>query len=180
MPRKADYGVKFVGYSADVIARKDGREVDYARLDFASGAASMYADGGRVVASKRGDLEPFLKSLPNLVNAIQVLQATGPTVAAGGVISLSRGLATISVRPDTEINRFVREVTKRFAEIEQVLEQAENIGLSIRRQPYNQYINEIAKTGISRVECHGLGLFVDGRLIFYPNYQVVFVRPASV
>jgi hypothetical protein len=46
-PRAPRYGVKFVGYSADVIARKYGRDVEYAVLDFVSGAASMNADGGR-------------------------------------------------------------------------------------------------------------------------------------
>ena len=47
MPRKAKYGVQFIGYSALVIAReKYGREVDYAMLDFVSGATSMHADGG--------------------------------------------------------------------------------------------------------------------------------------
>jgi hypothetical protein len=63
MPRKAKYGVQFIGYSARVIAReKYGREVDYAMLDFVSGATSMHADGGWVMVPKRTDVEPFLKN----------------------------------------------------------------------------------------------------------------------
>jgi hypothetical protein len=64
MPREPRYGVKFVGYSANVIARKNGRDVEYARLDFVSGAAFMRADGGWVTVPKRIDLKPFLESLP--------------------------------------------------------------------------------------------------------------------
>jgi hypothetical protein len=46
MPRKAKYAVQFVGYLASVIAReKYGREVEYATLDFVSGATSIHADG---------------------------------------------------------------------------------------------------------------------------------------
>jgi hypothetical protein len=39
MSLEAKYAVKFVGYSAYVIARKHGREIQYATLDFVSGAA---------------------------------------------------------------------------------------------------------------------------------------------
>jgi len=193
MPRKAKYGVQFIGYSARVIAReKYGREVDYAMLDFVSGTTSMHADGGWVMVPKRIDVEPFLKSLPKLANDIddRLCQRGGelsqkaagqpePTVAAGDMISLSYGPNTISVAAGTEINSFIRQVTKRFTEIEQVLEQAEKIGLRIKRRPYSEYIDEIGKTGIARVEGHGFGLFVDGRLIFHPDHQVAFVRPAG-
>jgi len=72
MQREAQYGVKFVGYSAYVIARgKYGHEVEYATLDFVSGAASMHADGGWVLVPKRIDLEPFLKGLPEIANELR-------------------------------------------------------------------------------------------------------------
>jgi hypothetical protein len=71
MPRAPRYGVKFVGYLANVIARKYGRDVEYAGLDFVSGAASMHADGGWVIVPKRIDLKPFLESLPKLANELQ-------------------------------------------------------------------------------------------------------------
>jgi hypothetical protein len=69
---KAKYGVQFIGYSARVIAReKYGREVDYAMLDFVSGATSMHADGGWVMVPKRTDVEPFLKNRPKLANDLE-------------------------------------------------------------------------------------------------------------
>jgi hypothetical protein len=39
------------------------------------------------------------------------------------------GPNTVSVAPGTVINRFIRQLTKRFIEIERVLEQAEEIGI---------------------------------------------------
>jgi len=192
MPRKAQYGVKFVGYSAYVIARgKYGREVEYATLDFFSGAASVHADGGWVLVPKRIDLEPFLKSLPKIANELrdrchrdgELSQQTAglaePTGAADDMIRLSYGQNTVSVAPSTKITRFIRQVTKRFREFEQVLEQAEEIGLRIKRRPYSEYIGEIAETGISRVEAFGFALYVDGKLIFQPDYQVALVRSAG-
>jgi hypothetical protein len=190
MPREPRYGVKFVGYSAEVIARKNGRDVEYVMLDFVSGAALMHADGGWVTVPKRIDLKPFLESLPSLANELQeallrqrngelLQQATGVperTEAADDMVSVSFGPNTVSVAPGTVINRFIRQLTKRFIEIERVLEQTEEIGLRIRRRPYSEYLDEIAKTGIARVEGHGFGLFFDGRLIFYPSYQAVLVK----
>src|SRR5262249_14667444 len=134
----------------------------------------------------------FLKNLPNLANDLQDhLRQRGielsrkaanqpePTFAASDMISLSCGPNTVSVAVGTEINQFIRQVTKRFTEIEQVLEQAEKIGSGIKRRPYSEYIDEIGKTGISRVEAFGFALFVDGKLIFYPSYQVALVRPTT-
>jgi hypothetical protein len=192
MQREAQYGVKFVGYSAYVIARgKYGREVEYATLDFVSGAASMHADGGWVLVHKRIDLEPFLKSLPEIANELrdrchcdgELSQQTdglaGPTGTADKMIRLSCGQNTISVAPCTKITKFIRQVTQRFTEVEQVLEQAEEIGLQIKRRPYSEYIDEIAETGLSRVEGFGSALFIDGKLIFQPDYQVLLVRPVG-
>jgi hypothetical protein len=189
MPREPRYGVKFVGYSADVIARKNGRDVEYAGLDFVSGAASMCADGGWVTVLKHIDLKPFLASLPKLANKLQEAllrqrngessqQATGALErgAAEDMVSVSFGPNIVSVAPGTAINRFIRQLTKRFIEIERVLEQAEEIGLRIKRRPYSEYIDQIAKTGICRVEVHGYALFFGGRLIFYPSYQAVLVK----
>jgi hypothetical protein len=192
MPRQAMYGVKFVGYSANLIARKYGREVEYATLDFITGGVSVMGNGGWVAASKRIDLERFLRILPKLTSELQdllhqrdgelVQESAGlPALAIGKgkMISLSFGPNSVSVAPGTEIKRFIRQVTKRFTEVEQVLEQAEAVGLGIKRRPYSEYIDEIAKTGLARVEGHGFGLFVDGKLIFYPKYQIALVRQVS-
>ena len=192
MPRKAQYGVKFIGYSAFVVARgKYGREVDYAMLDFVTGSASMHADKGWVTVPKRIDLEPFLKSLPEFADELRdrchrdgelSQQAAGlpePAGAAGGMITLSLGQNTISVDPSTEITRFIRQVTKRFREIEHVLEQAEEIGIRINRRPYSEHIDEIGKTGIARVEAFGFALLIDEKLIFQPAYQIALVKSAG-
>jgi len=184
----AKYGVEFVGNSARVIARKYGRDVQYATLDFVTGGAFMRANGGWVTVPKRIDLKPFLESLPKLANELQEAllrqrnassqQTIGAPErgAADDMVSVSFGPNTVSVAPGTVINRFIRQLTKRFIEIDRVLEQAEEIGLRIKRRPYSEYIDEIAKTGICRVEGHGFGLFVDGRLIFYPRHRVVLVK----
>jgi hypothetical protein len=138
---------------------------------------------------QRVDLKPFLESLPKLAGEIQEAlprQRNGETLqqpigvsergAADYMVSLSFGPNTVSLFPGTVINRFIRQLTKRFIEIEQVLEQAEEIGLRIKRRPHSEYLDGSAKTGFCRVEGHGFALSVDGRLIFYPSYQVVLVK----
>jgi hypothetical protein len=96
--------------------------------------------------------------------------------ATDDMVSVSFGPNAVLVAPGTVINRFIRQLTERFIEIERVLEQAEEIGLRIKRRPYSEYLDEIAKTGISRLEGHGFGLFFDGRLIFYQSYKAVLVK----
>jgi hypothetical protein len=186
----ARYGVQFVGYLANVIDRKYGREITFATLDFVSGTAFLHADGGSVTAPKRIELKPFLESLPKLANELQEAllrqrngelsqQTTGMPERTGSAdesVSVSFGPNTVSVAAGTVINRFIRQLTQRHIETERVLEQAEEIGLRIKRRPYSEYIDEIAKTGICRVEGHGFALLVDGRLIFYPRHQVVLVK----
>jgi hypothetical protein len=188
LPRNAQYGVKFVGYSADVIARKYGREVQYATLDFVSDAASMHADGGWVMVRNRVDLGPFLRNLPNLASELeqllrqhvaQAFEESENTGTTGDTISLCNGQNKVCIAPDTNVNRFIRQITKRFFEIEPVLDQAYEIGSRIKRRPYSEFLDEIKKTGIAQVEGHGFGLFIDGTLSFYPDYQVAFVRPAG-
>jgi hypothetical protein len=151
MPRQVMYGVKFVGYLAVVIARKYAREVEYATLDFVSGSVSVHGNGGGIVVSKRIDLGPFVKSLPELTSELQdllhqrdgelVQESAGLTAPATGkskMITLSCGPNIVSVAAGTEIKRFIRQVTKRFTEVEQVLEQAEAIGSGIKRRPYSE------------------------------------------
>jgi hypothetical protein len=188
LPRNAQYGVKFVGYSAYVIARKYGREVQYAMLDFFSDAASMHADGGWVMADNRVYLGPFLRHLPNLASELeellcrhvaQSLEESENIGTAGEMITLSKGQNGVCIAPDTDVNKFIRQITKRFFEVEPVLDQAYEIGSRIKRRPYSEYLDEIKKTGIAGVESHGFGLFIDGKLSFYPDYQVAFVRPAG-
>jgi hypothetical protein len=179
MQRKTKYGVQFVGYSAKVIARKYGREAEYAMLDFFSGATSVRVEGGWVIVPKRTDLAPFLKILPTLATELKDLLRERENVGPLEPRSLSCGPNTVLLLPGTEINSFIRQVTRRFSEIEQVLEQAEEIGLRIKHRPYSEFIEEISRTGICRVEAHGFALLVHGKLIFYPENQVALVRPTT-
>jgi hypothetical protein len=72
--------------------------------------------------------------------------------AADDMLSVSFGPNTVSVAHGTVINRFIRQLTKRFIEIERVLEHAEEIGITDKASAYSEYLDEIAKTTISRVE----------------------------
>jgi hypothetical protein len=178
MAHKVQYGVKFVGYTAEVIRK--GCDGPYARLDFLTGYASVHADQGWV-SSKRADLGPFVRSLPKLITELQqrLCQRSDETdfSRVSETVHISCGGNEICVAPGVDARKFIRQVTQRFLEIEAVLEQAELVGSRIKRRPYDEYIDEIGKTGVCRVEVHGGGLYVDGKLIFYPDYQVFFVKP---
>ena len=173
------YGVQFVGYSASVMARKCGREVEYATLDFITGYASVNGDCGRV-NSQRADLGPLVRSLPDLKNELEALLSQHPAHGleekGSNMITVFRGQNTIWVAAGTDLKKFIRQITKRFFEIEQVLEQAEKIGSEIKRRPYSEYLAGIEKTGLAQVEGHGFALYIGRRLIFHPNYQVAFVK----
>jgi hypothetical protein len=54
------------------------------------------------------------------------------------MISVSFGPNTVLVAPGTVINRFIRQLTERFIEIERVLEQAEEIGITDKASPYSE------------------------------------------
>jgi hypothetical protein len=137
-------------------------------------------------------LASFVRNLPNRASELRellahrVAQVPDEGVAFGreadvatDLISQSVDDSTVFLPADLNVNKFVRQVSGRFTEIEQVLEQAEQVGSRITRRPYLEYIDEISKTGVPRVEGHGFGLFVEGRLNFYPNYQVVFAEPSG-
>jgi hypothetical protein len=161
-------------------------------LDFVSGIVSVHADHGWVMVSKRSDAKPFLKGLPRFADELEghlrkreielahlAVDRYEKTVAKDKMISLSCDPSTVSVAPGTDIGRFIEQVTKRFTEIERIVEQAEEIGLRIKRRPYSEYIDEIANTGVCRVESFGFALFIDGKLIFRPDYRVALVRPTT-
>jgi hypothetical protein len=177
--------VAFCGYSAYVVARRYGREMKYGELDFVSGAVHMHADDGWVLVPKRADLEPFLKTLSEDADQLQDLvrkhteQTTGAverTALAGERIEISKGPHIVSIAPGTKVSKFIRQITQRFDEVRKALEQAEEIGSRIKRRPYSEYIDEIEKTGISRIEHHGFALLVGGKLNFSPEYRLGFAR----
>jgi hypothetical protein len=181
MAHNAKYGVKFIGYSAYVVRK--GHDGEYAVLDFVTDRARVIADlhlGW--VSSKRADLGAFVRNLPTLSTELQQQLRSDPSFSftrGRETVCMSCGENEICAAPGTEVRKFIRQITKRFLEIEAVLEQAELVGSRIKRRPYDEYIDEIGKTGLCRVEVFGFGLYVDGKLIFYPNYQVALVKPGG-
>jgi hypothetical protein len=181
MAHNAKYGVKFVGYSAYVVRK--GHEGEYAVLDFVTGRASVIADlylGW--VSSKRADLGAFVRNLPTLSTELQQRLRSDPSFSftrGRETVCMSCGENEICADPETEVRKFIQQITKRFLQIEAVLEQAELVGSRIKRRPYGEYIDEIRKTGLCRVEAFGFGLYLDGKLTFYPNYQVALVKPVG-
>jgi hypothetical protein len=186
MPGKVKYGVKFVGYAGYVVNR---REVMYAMLDFITAAVWLHADCGQVRASRLVNLGPFLKRFPEVATELEARLREGAAPeheqcaelasmrgTASDVVTLHVGEYLILLDRNADVNKFVRQLNKRFLEIEQVLEQAEQIGSRIARRPYCDYINEIAETGLARVEVHGYGLFIDGTLKFQPSPQVFLTK----
>ena len=179
MAHNAKYGVKFVGYSAYVVRK--GHEGEYAVLDFVTGHASVFADLGWV-NSKRADLGAFVRNLPTLSTELQQRLRSDPSFSftrGRGTVCMSCGENEICAAPETEVRKFIQQITKRFLQIEAVLEQAELVGSRIKRRPYGEYIDEIGKTGLCRLEAFGFGLYLDGKLTFYPNYQVALVKPVE-
>ena len=141
-------------------------------LDFLTDYVSINADGGHVLA-KRTNLRPFTESLPSLAGELRELccQRATQTLAPAEVsaptseqahITLSRDGSKVIVNLKTDVDKFIRQITRLFIEIEKVLEQAARIGSGIKRRPYSEYIEEIAKTGFAQVEAHGSALFLDG------------------
>jgi hypothetical protein len=175
------YAVKFVGYSAYVVTRKRGREVTLATIDFVTGRTALLTGPGDWVTVRGcSDLASFVKCLPDLTSELERLmrdsEQEGNSAALSPIVALSRGENTIHIAKGTVVTEFVRDITRQFAKIQKVLEQAEKIGLSIKRRHYSEYIDGIKRTGLCEVEFHGFALFIDEKLIFKPNYQIRFVR----
>jgi hypothetical protein len=181
MPRQAKYGVQFIGYSAFVVARRNRHEEAfyYATLDFVTGGVILNAGRGFVHASHRVDLGPFLKSLPDRASELEQLLRHGGVRSpmqipglvaisdlATDMASLNFGENSMFLSREADVNEFIRKLNRRYSEIEQVLEQAEEIGTRISRRPYSDHISEMEETGQASIEVHGFGLFIDGRLIF--------------
>jgi hypothetical protein len=140
-----DYAVRFVGYSARIIARKGNAE--YAYLDFVSGAAAIFAGEGRLLVTKRLVLPSAVAELPLCVPELKSLLKSITLDGDGSDIVLRRGEVEICVNRGADVERLVSQLASRYWAIEPVLEQAEKIGSEIQRLPYADYIDEIAKTG---------------------------------
>jgi hypothetical protein len=169
-----DYAVRFIGYSARIIARKGNAE--YAHLDFVSGAAAIFASEGRLLVPKRLILTSAVAKLPLCIDELKSLLKSVPPDSDGTDIVLRRGEVEICVNRGADVERLVSQLASRYWAIEPVLEQAEKIGSEIQRLPYADYIDEIAKTGVCRVVSYGDALFVDGKLVHYPERQTLLLK----
>jgi hypothetical protein len=171
MKRETQYGVHYLGYSAKLIASKDDREIEYAHLDFVSGAVSLNASEGWILVPKFDDLGTAVASLSGHLNKLkQVIRRGVPPPAT------ESGDFEIFLQPGADADRFCAEIAERFTEIQEYLNEAEEFGRTIKRRPYSEYLDEIERTGIGRVEVHGSGLFVDGKLHFFPDVRTELVK----
>jgi hypothetical protein len=169
-----DYAVRFIGYSARIVARKGN--ADYGYLDFVSGAAALFADDGRVFVPKRSILSSAIADLLLCIDELESLAKLVTPDSDGHQVELSRGEVGICVNRVADLDRFVSQITQRYREIEPILEQAEKVGSKIKRLPYTDYIDEIAKTGVCRVVSYGDAFFVDGKLLYRPERKTALLK----
>jgi hypothetical protein len=66
-----DYAVRFIGYSASIIARKGNSK--YASLDFVSGAVGLCAKEGFLFVTQRAALSSAVADLPSCVDELKSL-----------------------------------------------------------------------------------------------------------
>ena len=85
----------------------------------------------------------------------------------------------ICVNRGADVERFVSQLARRYRAIEPILEPAEKLGSEIERRPHADHLDEIAKTGVSRVVSYGVAFFVDGKLAYYPERQTVLMKPMA-
>ena len=127
----------------------------------------------------RSDLASAISDLPSCIDELKALAASVPPTSNDHHIKMRRGEWEISVTRGADIDRFIRQLTKRFRKIGPILQQAEKIGSEIKRRPYADYIDEGAKTGRYRVEFYGDAIFVEGKLWFRPERQTFFATPTE-
>ena len=163
-----EYCAWFIGYAAYIL---NGTEL-HGMLDFIAGDAQLEVRGGQVDVPNRVELSHFVASLPAHLEELNDKRKRSREWRFGeNTISLDRGV---------DASKVVGRFAARFSQIEPVLEQAESIGLGIKRSPYSEYLDEILETGIVRVEIHGIGLFNDGKLITLdPMKSPAFVVPRA-
>jgi hypothetical protein len=171
-----DYGVRFVGYGADIIARKGN--ATYAKLDFVTQSVLVFAVGGFVSVQKRLALSSVVADLPLCIEELKLLMKTDEP-SDNDFVKLERGLAIICIGRTADAGRFVRQITQRYREIGPILDQAEKIGSGIDRPPYADYIEEIRKTGNCRVVFYGNAFFIDGKLVYRPERRTIIAKRSA-
>lgn len=169
-------GVKFINYTAFIVARKKDREVVYGEICFLSGMTTIKATGGWVTVPKRADLVPFVASLPLYADRLRNLsrsKASDEDVYCTLELAL---LNSITVSRSADISQFIKQIGKRHLQLEHMLEEVETVGAKIDRRPFREDFEEGNRTGTRLVTLYGRGLFVDGHLLFYPEHRGVLVE----
>jgi hypothetical protein len=180
MPNKrriADYAVQFIGYSARIIAREGN--TDYASLDFVSGTAALFAHDGHLIVPSRTALSSAVGDLPNCIDELKSLVESDTPDSDGHRVELRSGQLSIRINRGADIERFVSQIAQRYRAIKAILEPAEKLGSEIERPPYADYLDEIEKTGISRIVSYGVAYFVDGKLAYYPERETALIKPMA-
>jgi hypothetical protein len=171
-----DYAVRFIGYSASIVARRENAEC--ASLDFVSGAAGLCTNEGFLFVTKRAALSSAVAELPSCVDELKSLVKSA-LPSDGRQVELRRGEVVVYLNRGADVERFVGQLARRCRAIEPILEQAERVGSEIKRPPYDDYIDESAKTGIYRVVSYGDAFFVDGELTYHPERRTVLIKPTA-
>jgi hypothetical protein len=171
MKKLSRFGVTFVGYMARVVRLRNETEIDYAQLDFVSGSVILMTDNAWVSVADLHGLAPFVESLPGRAGHLREMLNTGTSETM-----VKFGKNSVSLCSATNVNRAIRQLSKRCSQALPALVQAKDLGKQIRRRPYREYIDEIAATGISRVVVHGFGIFENGTLSFHPERRELLVR----
>jgi hypothetical protein len=160
-----------------------------ATLDFVSGGVTLFASSGFISVNDLDHLATAVESISACACELQRLVGDpdlahtnnrAPKEATGRsheFLTFARDDFEVKIVSGANVERFIKQITSRRAELQDVLQQAAEIGSRITRRPYAEYIDAIKKTGLCQVESHGFAILVDGRLLFKPKYQVLFVRP---
>ncbi len=168
-----EYEVRFVGYAAFVVTRKEDL---HAWLDFVTGRTRLFVRGGDVSSPSGRELSRFIARLPTHLDELNNKLRQNTARRSSGDVEWNFGENEISLDPSFDPAKVIRRFEARLHQLEPVLEQAENIGLEIVRRPYAEFVDEINETGIARIEFHGIGVFSKGKLTFHPSAFTYFAK----
>jgi hypothetical protein len=189
MMKTQRYGTRFIGYSAFIV-RSDTPEY-LATLDFVSGAVSLAASSGSIMVRRLDLLATAVESLRNSACELQQFLSERSLGQTNGwasdelsglfdnFLEFSRHDFEVCIASGANAANFIKQIACRRIEVHDLLKQAAEIGRKIKRRPYAEYIDGIKETGFAKVEYHGFALFVDGQLVFEPDYQVALTRVAD-
>jgi hypothetical protein len=128
---------------------------------------------------KRAALSSAVADLPSCIDELKSLVKSISPDSTGHLVEMRREEVRICFNRGADVERFVRQLTRRYRAIEPMLEQAEEVGSEIERPPYDDYIDELARAGMARVVSYGDAFFVDGKLTYYPERQTLLIKPTG-